>query len=1276
MKRFSLVCCLVLLLNMFCPVAHVHAETITTPTDLPCEHAYVEKVSDETYHWGYCDSCDTIVEGKEQHYAVCNTIEGDTVLCGGCGETVAVANCALEHSYENVPMQYDETNHWQTCWCGEGTRWESPHELYCDDPDGGCFSCGYMGEIELIHVTSEDLEFGWNADTHWYSCICGEITYTEKHEVYCYDPDDPCWCGYTGEVSEMIHSGGTTFVYVDADNCGAACTVCGEVTDTLSHSSSGCQDTTCERCGGEFAGGYHNDADGYEYDENGHWFICTDCGEKANDEDHWYSCDDPTSCGTCGYKTTGAVKAIHWWTEEYTDCGDYHAKICPKCNAEAFALPHIASCTNPKVCMDCGATNVATAKLSHITSGYEYDETSCWQVCSICEEKCYEGPHRASCEEPGICMTCGLRSANIPVSTHNTINSKVYHDETNHWRICSLCGEKAYLGEHYEYCNDANGCCHECSYVGDVEVWHQALKNGWESDADSHWKTCAICSEPVDQEPHVDADNDGLCDVCGDTCTHTHTWGEPVVKEATCTSAGSKTVTCSVCGETETETIPATGHAYEWHSDAEGYHWEYCTKCHLMQNYEPHFTYCSEEDQNVCYLCAATVDDGSMELVHDYDGMPWEYDAGSHWQNCYCGEGNVDYWTHEVFCTDPEAECFCGYVGEVEWIQHNFNYNEATYIDADFHLVVCEDCGTEETYSHWSEDCLTDICLECGGTFDGNNHMWPEQYEYDEDGHWFICEMCNETVNDEAHWYTCTAPDTCELCGYKTTGATDFTHYWTTTYEKDNAYYHYKKCPECGEGYDFFAHIVSCAQPDVCLTCGATGVDMDNVSHGEIKWEHNDTKHWGVCTVCNETVGEGLHWTDCSQPDFCQDCGAKNVTIDPEILSHFDVEWGRYENDATHHWYTCRSCNVKAFYTEHYVSCTEKGICSACGIVGDFKVVHDVLKPGWEKDAANHWMVCAVCDEVTNKAAHVDKDNDGKCDVCEQSATHVHSWGDPVTVEATCAADGSKTTACTACGEKMVEVIPAHGQHTWKEVANVAATCTKQGRVEKVCTVCDETSIVNPVAKGHSYGLVFTTQGNGTHAKTCADCGAKHTEDCALTSTEVGSMTCSACAICGYTVYTMNDAALGNIEGVENADELADAKAETTVKRVENVSFELVPVAGEDEAETVLEPVDYSDVMLVVHETVVEMKVELPDAVNAEVKKVLAVSLLKEGTSIQPNSKVKLSIPVVEEEIFGLKLMLMTETGELIELEYEIIDGVLVFETEMVGIFLFVDTME
>ena len=42
-----------------------------------------------------------------------------------------------------------------------------------------------------------------------------------------------------------------------------------------------------------------------------------------------------------------------------------------------------------------------------------------------------------------------------------------------------------------------------------------------------------------------------------------HDWGEgETTKNATCTENGEKTYTCSICGETKTETIPAAGHSY------------------------------------------------------------------------------------------------------------------------------------------------------------------------------------------------------------------------------------------------------------------------------------------------------------------------------------------------------------------------------------------------------------------------------------------------------------------------------------------------------------------------------------------------------------------------------------------------------------------------------------------------------------------------------------------------------------------------------------------
>ena len=72
-----------------------------------------------------------------------------------------------------------------------------------------------------------------------------------------------------------------------------------------------------------------------------------------------------------------------------------------------------------------------------------------------------------------------------------------------------------------------------------------------------------------------------------------HEWGEwTVTREATCTKAGSKTRTCSLCNVVETQTIPAPGHDYQAEvttptCTAPGYTSYACSRCHdrYVDNY-------------------------------------------------------------------------------------------------------------------------------------------------------------------------------------------------------------------------------------------------------------------------------------------------------------------------------------------------------------------------------------------------------------------------------------------------------------------------------------------------------------------------------------------------------------------------------------------------------------------------------------------------------------------------------------------------------------------
>ncbi len=81
-----------------------------------------------------------------------------------------------------------------------------------------------------------------------------------------------------------------------------------------------------------------------------------------------------------------------------------------------------------------------------------------------------------------------------------------------------------------------------------------------------HTYTSEVTKEPTCIEPGITT---YTCSKCGNTYTEEipatgeHSYEEEVTKQPTCTENGETTYTCSVCGDTYTEEIPALGHDYE-----------------------------------------------------------------------------------------------------------------------------------------------------------------------------------------------------------------------------------------------------------------------------------------------------------------------------------------------------------------------------------------------------------------------------------------------------------------------------------------------------------------------------------------------------------------------------------------------------------------------------------------------------------------------------------------------------------------------------------------
>ena len=175
------------------------------------------------------------------------------------------------------------------------------------------------------------------------------------------------------------------------------------------------------------------------------------CTEKGEEE---------RVCSVCGEKETRPVEKLsHAW-------GEWTQTKAPTCNAEG---------EETRTCSVCGETETRkVAKVDHKWGEWKtVKAATCTEdglkerVCSVCGEKqtevipSSEGhawgewtvTKEATCTENGeqtrTCSKCGeVETVVIPAAGHAWAE-EWSHDETNHWHVCTVCGEKCeHNGEH------------------------------------------------------------------------------------------------------------------------------------------------------------------------------------------------------------------------------------------------------------------------------------------------------------------------------------------------------------------------------------------------------------------------------------------------------------------------------------------------------------------------------------------------------------------------------------------------------------------------------------------------------------------------------------------------------------------------------------------------------------------------------------------------------------------------------------------------------------
>lgn len=238
---------------------------------------------------------------------------------------------------------------------------------------------------------------------------------------------------------------------------------------------------------------------------------------------------------------------------------------------------------------------------------------------------------------------------------------------------------------------------------------------------------------------------DTTCNSCGATRSISHTWNSgKVTKAATCTSTGTKTYTCTVCGKTKTEEISKAAHTYDDSCDAD------CNVCGATRTVTHSYQWLSDETGHweECSVCG----DKKEIQEHTFESE-LSSNSSVHGYACsVCGMMS-DAQEHE-FENDCDTTCdICSYERSI-----THNYSEIWSSNEDGHWHECTVCGDQlEMVPHTPGEEATEttdqICLDCGYILQvaGNHeHSMAGDWLSNDVGHWYLC-FCGEYTEPAAH---------------------------------------------------------------------------------------------------------------------------------------------------------------------------------------------------------------------------------------------------------------------------------------------------------------------------------------------------------------------------------------------------------------------------------------------------------------------------------------------------------------------------------------------
>lgn len=569
---------------------------------------------------------------------------------------------------------------------------------------------------------------------------------------------------------------------------------------------------------------------------------------------------------------------------------------------------------------------------------------------------------------------------------------------------------------------------HKKYYFEKSGVWHEDHHNWVEVS-----KTSATCGQNGKLEQK--------CSICGITkvttypATGNHKYDNGVItKEATTTSTGIKTITCTVCGDSYQETIPKIEEEDPYIPDTP-------VHTHTLETVAAQAPTCTEPGWTEYKKCK------TCDHKEGYTEIP----ATGH-----SFTDNIHYYSDEDCTTEITKEsltCNMNYWYKTK-CDNCDTWTEVIYHKAGTHTPEKLDTSEESTCKVAGHDDYK--CSVCGYTWSEDLPLKEHTY-----GDWEVINPATCSAKGSEHRF-------CTVCGHED----------TREIEKDANNHKY-----------FTSNKVNVDYNNVATTCDP---NFETYWEEECEWCHNTIKHT-VEHLDHNFNGERKYYTDkdCTQEvtgnlncektyyykTQCTNCDTwSDVETKPAGKHSYKVTDTKESTckEKGYNIYTCDICG------DEYIEYTDK---KPHDFTGEVKYYEDEACT----IEAPEQLDCETTYYYKTKCSNCDTWSDVEIREAGQ-----HNWINDTSkedIKSTCKTPGTHYKKCSICGKQDTDKLELdYNNHEGEEVSDnnaVAATCKTKGKTASThCSACGntvtpqtETSIDpnNHVHFGEEYKSAITT---------------------------------------------------------------------------------------------------------------------------------------------------------------------------------------------------------